>query len=127
MIGWFIAVYRQSNSGLLPATNTPHQGEKLARWQASLGGLDWIEKLVEEGKAIEVATNGGYPIRYTIPAKYLIPYLTVTPPNARENWIVDVEDVLIPSLWKGKTEINKKGIHKCDPDEWLLLEAWDES
>src|SRR5215211_1934978 len=126
MLGWLVCIYRQANSGTLPATNTPHDGRLLAKWQTELYGLDWLDKLVEEGEAIEVATNGGYPIRYTATAKYLIPYMVDNPPNAREHWIVEGGDVLLPS-WKGETEISKIEIAKCSPDEWLLIETWDES
>ncbi len=126
MLGWFVCIYRQANSGTFPATNTRQDGKLLAKWQTDLYGLDWLDKLVEEGKVIEVATNNGYPIRYTATAKFLIPYIADNPPNARENWIADEGDVLLPS-WKGKTEINKIEMDKCSPDEWLLIETWDES
>ncbi len=82
MLGWFVCIYRQANSGTLPATNTRQDGKLPAKWQTGLYGLDWLDKLVEEGKVIEVATNNGYPIRYTTTAKFLIPYIVDNPPNA---------------------------------------------
>ena len=101
MLGWFVCIYRQAISKTLPATNMRQDEGLLAKWQTGLYGLDWLNKLVEEGKALEVATNNGYPIRYTATAKHLIPYIVDNPPNARENWIADDGDVLLPS-WKGE-------------------------
>jgi hypothetical protein len=126
MLGWLVCIYRQTNSGTLPATNTQQDEGLIAKWQTGLGGLDWLNQLVNEGKAIEVAGNNGYPIRYTATSKYIIPYIVDNPPNAMENWIADEGDVLLPS-WTGRTEINKIEIDKCRPDEWLLIETWDES
>lgn len=126
MLGWFVCIYRQLNSGKLPATNTRQEKGLLAKWQSELYGLDWLDMLVKEGKAAEVATNNGYPVRYTAQAKFIIPYLVDNPPNARGNWIADEGDVLL-ATWSGITEINKLEIDKCLPDEWLLIETWDES
>jgi hypothetical protein len=126
MLGWFVCIYRQENARKLPVTNKPQDGGVLARWQTGLYGLDWLEKLVKEGKATLVAANDGYPIRYTAMTKYILPAITDTPPNARQNWMADEGDKLLPS-WAGKTELNKIEIDKCDPNEWLMIETWDES
>ena len=127
MLGWFVCIYRKASARTSPATNARQQDEELlAKWQTGLYGLDWLEKLVIEEKAIEIAANNGYPIRYTATAKYIIPFIVDNPPNAREQWIADEGDILLPS-WNGKTEINKTDIDKCSPDEWLLIETWDES
>jgi hypothetical protein len=126
MLGWLVCIFRQKDSGISPATNTPQKGEQLAIWQTNLYGLDWLHQLAEEGKVIEVGQNGGYPVRYTTLAKHLIPYIANSPPNAKAQWNVDEGDIILPS-WKGKTQINKIEIDKCSPDEWLLIEAWDES
>jgi hypothetical protein len=29
--------------------------------------------------------------------------------------------------WEGKTTIDEAALDSCDPEEWLLVEAWDES
>ena len=64
MLGWFICAYRQAGSRQLPATQTSAKGIELAKWQASLSGLDWIEALVKEKKVIFLGGNG-YPLYYT--------------------------------------------------------------
>ena len=125
MLGWFVCVYRQSDP-TRPATNTPPKGALLARWQTHLYGLDWLDRLVQAGKVVLVADNNGYPLRYTGHARDLLPLLTDTPPNARAVWVADAGDILL-SEWAGKTEIHPDEIAKCRPDEWLLVETWDES
>ncbi len=124
MLGWLVCVYRQSNP-TLPAPNTAPTGEQLAVWQTHLYGLDWLDNLVQQGKVRQVAVNGGYPIRYTGLARDLLPFIA-NPPNARERWLFDEGDILLPT-WKGQTEINKAEIDRCSPEEWLLIEKWDES
>jgi hypothetical protein len=41
-------------------------------------------------------------------------------------WSHDAGDVLT-SEWEGKTAIDRAAAAECSPDEWLLVEAWDES
>ena len=48
------------------------------------------------------------------------------PPAANAHWIFQPGDVL-KSNWIGKTFKDEKAIDACRPDEWLVIEAWDES
>ena len=48
------------------------------------------------------------------------------PPDANETWVCGVEDVLSDG-WEGKTTISVQALNECQPDEWLLIQAWDES
>ena len=125
MLGWHISVYRQTNDGLGPATAESATGARLAVWQTGLGGLDWIEDLVKAGNAIDLGGNG-YPVRYTALAKSLIPQISEDPPGARMTWACGKDDILTDK-WEGKTVIDRGVIQACSPDEWLLVEAWDES
>ena len=122
MAGWHISVYRQQNGGESPAPFKEPTGERIAVWQSGLWGLGWINELVKRGDAIDLGGNG-YPSRYTATAEKLIPVITSGPPEARERWAADAGDVLTEK-WDGATAI---GGVKCRPDEWLLIEAWDES
>ncbi|MGH9752600.1 MAG: hypothetical protein ACREA2_07435 [Blastocatellia bacterium] len=97
----------------------------MAIWQARLEGLDWIDELVEAGKAIDLGGNG-YPIWYTATAENLIPRIIDEPPAARKAWIFDEGDIILEG-WEGKTVIDRDVIAACRPDEWLLIVAWDES
>ena len=125
MLGWNIGVYRQQNDGTAPASFGAAQGPRLAVWQTGVGGLNWIDELVKQQKAVSLGGNG-YPNEYTAMACYLIPQLRGTPPAANEIWIVPGEDIIGPG-WLGKTTIDPKAIDSCRPDEWLLIQAWDES
>jgi hypothetical protein len=47
-------------------------------------------------------------------------------PHERPSWRSDPGDIL-SDRWLGRTTINHDTLARCDPDEWLLIEAWDES
>jgi len=125
MLGWNISIYRLMEKEAEPATDKSPTGVRLAVWQTGLRGLDWIDKLVEEGKAINLGGNG-YPCRYTATAQYLIPHFINGVPEAHDTWAFEVTDILLKG-WEGKTVIDQTAIAECRPDEWLLLVAWDES
>jgi len=126
MLGWNISVYRLIEECRAdPATFASESGTRLATWQTGLGGLDWIDALVSAGHAMELAGNG-YPNRYTARASHLIPHLVDGPPEANAVWRYDPHDVIGPG-WAGKTVIDSATIGACRSDEWLLVEAWDES
>ena len=125
MLGWNIGVYRLMENEEGPATATSAYGTRLAVWQTGLYGLKWIDELVKEGKAIDLDGNG-YPFRYTATAEHLIPHFVNGVPEARERWSFEVTDIILEG-WEGKTAIDQAAIALCRPDEWLLVEAWDES
>ena len=107
-LGWHIRVCRQSDGGVSPATADSPEGTLLARWEAGLNGLDWLDELVKEGKAIDLGGNG-YPCRYTAAAEYLFPRIVDMPPGAKVVW----SSALL--------------VAQCRLDEWLIVEAWDQS
>jgi hypothetical protein len=123
--GWHITVFRQNGDGASPATAGAEPGPQIAVWQARDGGLGWLNALVERGDAISLET-GGYPTRYTARAEHLLPPIEAGPPVARTTWIAGPTDVLT-AKWAGKTAIDRAVIAQCRADEWLLVEAWDES
>jgi len=97
----------------------------LAVWQTGLSGLDWVDELLKAGKAIDLGGHG-YPCRYTATAENLIPRIVDEPPGARRIWTSGLGDIL-SEKWEGKTVIDRAAAACCRPDEWLLIEAWDES
>jgi hypothetical protein len=125
MLGWHITVYRQAEGGASPATSRSMTGARLAVWQTGVGGVRWLDELVKAGKAIDLGGDG-YPSQYTAPARELLPRISVNPPLAREPWLSDPGDTL-SEKWEGKTVIDADEIAACLPDEWLTVEAWDES
>ena len=125
MLGWNISVYRQDGDGSSPATAESVAGVRLAVWQTELEGLNWIEELVKAGKVISLGGDG-YPCRYTATAENLISQIIDEPPMAKGVWACGGNDI-ITEQWEGQTEINRTIAAACQPDEWLLIEAWDES
>ena len=125
MLGWHISIYRQLDGGASPATFPTPQGTRVAVWQTGIGGLDWLSDLIKGGKAIDLGGNG-YPYRFTAIAENLIPQIADAPPGARDNWLCEAGDV-VTDKWEGKTVVDGAAVTLCSPDEWLLVEAWDES
>ena len=124
MLGWHVSVYRQVEGRDKPAAFDSEQGDCLAMWQADVWGLDWLDTLVKFGMGVDLGGDG-YPLRYTVPAEHIVPVLVHGIPSVHEIWHVG-EGVPLPG-WKGKTTIDWTKLKKCDPGEWLLVEAWDES
>jgi hypothetical protein len=125
MLGWHISVYRQENGGSSPASFGALHGSRLAVWQTGLGGLDWIDELVREQKAIDLGGNG-YPMEYTATAAHVLEQLRNGPPEAKAAWSCGAGDIILPG-WAGTTTKDPETIDACRPDEWLLIQAWDES
>ena len=124
MLGWNISVYRLEHGAVRATTKSP-TGVRLAIWQTGLDGLDWLDELVKEGKAVNLGGNG-YPCRFTATAEHLLPHFVNGVPEAHSTWSFEVTDILMKG-WAGKTAINQTAIAACRPDEWLLLLAWDKS
>ena len=139
MLGWHISVYRLDEaSRALSRGSTPDAvfeqamrkaagsaETSIAVWQTGVHGLDWISELVEQGNAIVLSTNG-YPNRYVASAGHLLASVRGGPPLARAVWSSGPQDIIDPK-WAGETRIDHDAAAECDPDEWLLVEAWDES
>jgi hypothetical protein len=123
--GWNINVHRQQTDGSAPAAFGAPQGTQLAVWQTGLGGRDWLDELVKLQKAIYLGGNG-YPVEYTAMAIHLVPRLRGGPPLATLAWTFDKGDIIVPG-WEGKTTKDLVAMDACRPDEWLIIQAWDES
>lgn len=115
MLGWDISLSTQMNGGGSPASADSPEGARVANWQAGVGGLAWLDDLVKEGKAIDLG-GSGYPCRYTATAEYLFPQLSDMPPGAKSEW----EGWKV--VWSPASVVAE-----CRPDEWLIVEAWDQS
>ena len=126
MLGWHISIYKQRDGGASPAKALTPKGSRLAVWQTGLGGLDWLDELVKANKAINLGENCGYPCRYTATAECLVPHIIDTPPGARAHWALRLGDI-VTKRWEGRTVIDREALASCAPNEWLLVEAWDES
>ncbi len=121
-LGWHISVYRQADRGEAPAVWDSPMAARLAVWQTGLGGLDWVKALVERKKAISLGGNG-YPLQFTAMAKHVMPHLAE---DANAVWRLDPGDV-VTDAWEGRTVIEEATVEACQENEWLWIEAWDES
>lgn len=110
----------------MPAKVADQKGARLAIWQvAGRAGLGWIRALVEEGRAIDLGQVSILNFLYTARTRDLIPFVSVTPPHARDPWSSDPEDGFT-SAWLGRTTLDEEQIAACEPDEWLLISVWDD-
>jgi len=126
MIGWYISIYRQTDEGASPAPAESPTGKRLVVWQTrGFGGLDWIDELVQKGKAIDLGGDG-YPRRYTATAEHLIPGFIDGPQGAQDTLECEESDILTEKR-EGKMVIDRVATAACRPDEWLMVEAWDKS
>jgi hypothetical protein len=126
MLGWHVSVYRQKDGGAAPATAGTEGGTRLAVWQTGVGGLDWLVEMEKDGKAVGLGGNG-YPCWFTAPAEHLLPRILSGPPSAKDEWLIGDQGIVDPNVWVGKTQVNREAAGQCRADEWLLVEAWDES
>jgi hypothetical protein len=125
MLGWHFSVYRQANGGSAPAPWDCPRGDRLAVWQAGWAGLRWLNELVKAGEAVSLGGNG-YPYQYSLWAKTLRAVIDAGLPEVNEVWGAGPHDVLT-AKWAGRTVIDEAGLEECQPEEWLIVEVWDES
>lgn len=125
MLGWNIAVYRQANWGAKPASTDSPLGTRLVIWQTGFNGINWILKLVKEKKVIDLGGNG-YPRSFTATTEEIIPQIKKGIPDERNPWMLEKNDIVLEG-YEGQTVVNLTELAACSPNEWLLIEAWDES
>ena len=122
MLGWFIIIARQQAGGSAGAKDT----QTLATWETGLGGLDWIDALVNQGKATRESA-GGYPTRYIADAAAVLPILLAQQvPPQRQFGAVGNDDA-VPAERVSRVLFHTDRIALCSHDEPLIIEAWDQS
>lgn len=111
MLGWEIIVTNQKQT--------------LATWMATAWGTDWLRDLVKEGKAKDVAINSGYPHVFSMMAKDLIPILITGIPQINTGLVIG-DDYAISGDKVWGLNLNQDLLKKCQPDDELMIEAWDQ-
>jgi hypothetical protein len=123
MIGWWILVIAQTPEER--AVTDDSKEAVLAKWEASLAGIDWIDALVKNGKAAQVRA-GGYPSRYRACACDVLPLIASAPP-AHDGLTVIGDDYVMPGDWSGDLTVHRDRIELCPPSQTLTIEVWDQS
>lgn len=129
MLGYWIVV----------STQTPEERDAimdrkksvLAEWETGVGGIRWLEKLVEAGKATKLRGDG-YPNRYTSTADIVLPLITgdAIKPADDGIWVFGMdegEEYAQPPGWMGKVNLRPESIRTCPTDAALTIDAWDQS
>ena len=129
MLGYWIVV----------STQTPEERDAiidrkksvLAEWETGVGGIRWLEKLVEEGKATKLRGDG-YPNRYTSTANIVLPLITgdAIKPADDGIWVFGMdegEEYAQPPCWMGKVNLRPESIRTCPTNAALTIDAWDQS
>ena len=120
MLGFEIEIYKFTDG--MDITSNKIIKPVLARWTSGgFRGLDWIENLVSEAKAEDLGGNG-YPLYYKAKAQFILEALALDVPKNKGQTIIG-DDYVMPSDWR--SEIDTSKIAKCDPDQQLIVEAWD--
>ena len=119
MLGYQIYVTRKNSLQLDDATKS------LASWQTGPGGLHWLRKLVAQDKAINIGGNG-YPDLYSI-TKRDFDQLFENQEPSQKNFVIIGDDYVIENhkFWGVKIDLDL--LNLISPDEWLIVEVWDES
>ena len=99
---------------------------QLASWYVGLGGCEWLDELVSDGKATLLSTNHGYPLRYRSTAEVILPIIAAGIPSGKNPQIIG-DDYLMPENWRGGVEIDTEIIKDCKPGDFLLIDAMDQS
>lgn len=125
MLGWEIFIHTEfTESTDQNDWRWPKDESVLATWRASLGGVDWLNKLVEDGKASYLGGNG-YPLRYLARVKDVLPLIKAGPPAHRGSLVIG-EDYVTPSGWVSQVTIQLEKFVQVNPDNMIVIDAWDE-
>ena len=111
MIGWWIVIAAQTPEER--DTGIGRRDAVLANWETSVGGNGWVQRLVDEGKAVQLL-SGGYPNRYTAKASDVLPIIENGPP-ARNDPAVIGDDHVMPVNRVRDVVLHHDKIAACPP------------
>jgi len=98
---------------------------------ADVHGLDWFDEMVKVGEALTFGDSPGYPCGYIAMAKDLARHIVEQPPEVRRHLnlhVVEAPQGASPKVEYGERAfIDEATVAGCSPDQWLGMEAWDQS
>ena len=98
----------------------------IASWEAGLGGRQWLQALVREGKA-KVITQSDFLLEtFAVTAEVLLPIIRSGIPNPK-NPVVIGDDYIMPADYLGNITLNEEKISSISNDTELIVEVWDMS
>jgi hypothetical protein len=112
-MGWDVIVLRQGMDA------------KVATWTAKFGGLEWLDQLVKEHRAVALG-GAGFPLRYSVAAAVLLPIISKGIPGSPGPAVI-CDDNMMPTDPSGLVKLDKDNLAACSPDEQLMVDAWDQS
>lgn len=96
----------------------------LASWSAGIGGIEWLDELCADRKAMR--SGDGYPVRYRSTAGVILPIIAAGIPFGKSPQVIG-DDYFLPRNWGGDVKINTGKVKECKSNDILLIDAWDQS
>jgi hypothetical protein len=124
MLGWHINVFRTDALTHLVYDATIDE-TRLASWSTGIKGLDWLNKLANENKILNLGGNG-YPYRYSAKASEILPIISSGIPTSNEPIIIG-DDYVLHAHEIRSLKLDALKISKCELYDHILIEAWDQS
>lgn len=122
MLGWFVVISIASGDEPVKVGDV----RTLATWRSSIGGVDWIDGLLERGLA-KFESGNGYPTRFSTTAAAVLPLIANGKPPAHGDFPVHGDDYFMPAGWIGDFMAYVERITACRPTDPLVIEVWDQS
>jgi len=117
MSGWAITIFALPPEEIDNALcYEVQQAAILAHWQVSALGTQWLDQLVQQGKAQQLKYSG-YPCCWQSTAGAVLPLL-------QSKAIEPASDKVRP-LWMGAITQYPERIASCSDEQVLTIEAWD--
>ncbi|MFI8618699.1 hypothetical protein ACIGHN_24665 [Acidovorax sp. NPDC077693] len=120
MLGWFIVISIAGGDEPMKVGDV----RTLATWRSSIGGVDWIDRLVERRLA-KFESGNGYPTRFSTIAAAALPLIANGKPPAHRDFPVYGDDYFMPAGWIGDFTAYVERIASCKPTDSLVIEVWD--
>ena len=120
MLGWLIIVRRSR------LDSDAAGGDVLAKWEAGVGGIDWLDALEVEGKAACLSRHG-YPNRFHVAAQAVLPYLRAEHPPLNDGLEILGDSYVSPRGWTGPMTVAAELVAACAFGEVWTIDAWDQS